>query len=137
MYGDDVWWYSFYDCDSSLGLDNTGYMKFESDIEPSQPNVYNCSTSKMWVKLNEFFQPELFNNFNALRESDYTYEKVCEYLIESQIDQIADILYNEDMYSKYISQGRRYLHMLHGNNKAHLLRWLYNRFLYVDCIFWS
>ena len=135
MYGDDIWWYSFYDCDSSLGLDNTGYMKFEPDIEPSQPNVYNCSNSKMWVKLNAFFKAELYNNFKILRESNYTYEKVCEYLIENQIDQIPDILYNEDMYSKYITQGRRYLHMLHGNNKAHLLRWLYNRFLYVDSLF--
>lgn len=24
MYGDDIWWFSFYDMDSSLGLDNTG-----------------------------------------------------------------------------------------------------------------
>ena len=41
----------------------------------------------------------------------------------------------KDMYTKYISQGRQYLHMLHGNNKDHLKRWLYNRFQYVDSLF--
>ena len=135
MYGDDIWWFSFYDLDSSLGLDNTGYNKFSSNIEPSQEGIYNCSTSNMWVKLNEWSQDDLFNQFNIIRESKYTYENICKYLIEKQIDIIPQRLYNEDMYSKYISQGRQYLHMLHGNNKDHLLRWLYNRFQYVDSLF--
>ena len=135
MYGDDIWWFSFYDLDSSLGLDNTGYNKFSSNIEPSQPGIYNCSTSNMWVKLNAWNQDELFNQFNTIRENKYTYENLCEYLIEKQINVIPQLLYNKDMYSKYISQGRQYLHMLHGNNKDHLLRWLYNRFQYVDSLF--
>ena len=135
MYGDDIWWFSFYDLDSSLGLDNTGYNKFESNIEPSQPGIYNCSTSNMWVKLNDWNQDDLFNQFNIIREGKYTYENICKYLIEKQIDVIPQILYNKDMYTKYISQGRQYLHMLHGNNKDHLKRWLYNRFQYVDSLF--
>lgn len=135
MYGDDIWWFSFYDMDSSLGLDNTGYNKFETDIEPSQPNIYNCSTSQMWVKLNDWLQDSIFNTFKSIREGKYTYENIVKYLIETQIDIIPQIAYNRDAYAKYISQGRQYLHMLHGNNKDHLLRWLYNRFQYVDSLF--
>ena len=135
MYGDDIWWFSFYDMDSSLGLDNTGYKKFDCNIEPSQPGIYNCSTSRMWVKLNDWHQEELFNEFKTIREGKYTYENICDYLIGKQIDVIPPILYNKDMYTKYISQGRQYLHMLHGNNKDHLKRWLYNRFQYVDSLF--
>ena len=135
MYGDDIWWFSFYDLDSSLGLDNTGYNKFSSNIEPSQPGIYNCSTSNMWVKLNEWNQDDLFAQFSTIRENKYTYENLCKYLVEKQIDVIPKSLYNRDMYSKYISQGRQYLHMLHGNNKDHLTRWLYNRFQYVDSLF--
>ena len=135
MYGDDIWWFSFYDMDSSLGLDNTGYKKFDCNIEPSQPGIYNCSTSRMWVKLNDWHQEDLFNEFKTIREGKYTYENICEYLINKQIDVIPPILYNRDMYTKYISQGRQYLHMLHGNNKDHLKRWLYNRFQYVDSLF--
>ena len=135
MYGDDIWWFSFYDMDSSLGLDNTGYKKFECNIEPSQPGIYNCSTSRMWVKLNEYLKDELFDQFKEIRENKYTYENICDYLINRQIDVIPPILYNRDMYTKYISQGRQYLHMLHGNNKDHLKRWLYNRFQYVDSLF--
>lgn len=135
MYGDDIWWFSFYDLDSSLGLDNTGYNKFSSNIEPSQPGIYNCSTSNMWVKLNLWNQDDLFNQFSIIRENKYTYENLCKYLVEKQIDVIPKSLYNKDMYSKYISQGKQYLHMLHGNNKDHLTRWLYNRFQYVDSLF--
>lgn len=135
MYGDDIWWFNFYDMDSSMGLDNTGYNKFESDIEPSQPNIYNCSKSKMWVKLNEWMSDHLFDEFKLIREGAYTYENICDYLINTQIDIIPEIAYNKDQYAKYISQGRQYLHMLHGNNKDHLLRWLYNRFQYVDSLF--
>ena len=135
MYGDDIWWFNFYDMDSSLGLDNTGYNKFETDIEPSQPNIYNCSTSQMWVKLNNWLQTDIFNTFKKIREDRYTFENIVEYLIGSQIDIIPQIAYNRDSYAKYISQGRQYLHMLHGNNKDHLLRWLYNRFQYVDSLF--
>ena len=135
MYGDDIWWFSFYDMDSSLGLDNTGYNKFDCNIEPSQPGIYNCSTSRMWVKLNDWHQEDLFNEFKTIREGKYTYENICKYLINKQIDVIPPILYNRDMYTKYISQGRQYLHMLHGNNKDHLKRWLYNRFQYVDSLF--
>lgn len=89
----------------------------------------------MWVKLNKFFQPELYDNFKKLRDGKYTYETMCNYLIEQQIDKLPEIAYNRDIYAKYIAQGRRYLHMLHGNDKAHLLRWMYNRFLYVDSLF--
>jgi surface protein len=135
MYGDDIWWFSFYDMDSSLGLDNTGYNKFDSAIEPAHPGIYNCSTSRMWVKLNEWAQDDLYEQFITIRENKYTYENICDYLINQQIDVIPQLLYNKDMYTKYISQGRQYLHMLHGNNKDHLKRWLYNRFQYVDSLF--
>lgn len=89
----------------------------------------------MWTKLDKWSNDALFNTFKTLREGGYTYENLCKYLIEDQIDTIPQLLYNKDMYQKYISQGRQYLHMLHGNNKDHLKRWLYNRFQYVDSLF--
>lgn len=135
MYGDDIWWFGFYDMDSSLGLNNEGTNAYETDIEPSQPNVYNCSASKMWTKLNKWMKEELFNEYKKIREDEYTYENVCKYLIEDQIDIVPEIAYNRDQYTKYISQDKQYLSMLHGNNKDHLLRWLYNRFLYVDSLY--
>lgn len=136
MYGDDIWWFGFYDMDSSMGLDNSGYNVFESDIEPSTTtNVYNCSKSKMWVKLNEFMKDTLYEEFKMLREGNYTYENLYKYLITDQIDTLPEIAYNKDQYTKYISQGKTNLFMLHGNNKDHLTRWLYNRFQYVDSLF--
>lgn len=136
MYGDDIWWFGFYDMDSSMGLDNSGYNVFESDIEPSTTtNVYNCSKSQMWVKLNEFMKDILFSEFKMMRESSYTYENLYKYLITDQIDTLPEIAYNKDQYTKYISQGTTNINRLHGNNKDHLVRWLYNRFQYVDSLF--
>ena len=136
FYGQDSpGYFSFYDLDSGYGLNNTGYMVNECDIEPSHPGVYNCATSKIWTKLFNYSNDDLYNEFKAMREGKYTYENFCKYLVEEQIDRIPIILYNRDMYQKYISQGRTYLHMLHGNGKAYLTKLLYDRFQYVDSLF--
>lgn len=70
-----------------------------------------------------------------MRESSYTYENLYKYLITDQIDTLPEIAYNKDQYTKYISQGTTNINRLHGNNKDHLVRWLYNRFQYVDSLF--
>ena len=47
-----------YDCDSSTGLDNSGAMKFEPDIEV-QVGVFNTSNSRLWTKLRNNFPNQI------------------------------------------------------------------------------
>ena len=46
----NVWYMQLYDCDSSTGLDNSGAMKFEPDIEV-EVGIFNTSNSRLWEKI--------------------------------------------------------------------------------------
>ena len=42
------WYFEFYDMDTSLGLDNTGAVKYDVDIEMN-PDEFNTSESRFWT----------------------------------------------------------------------------------------
>ena len=139
-YDGHIFYFTFYDMDSSIGLDNTGYQINPSDIEmmdKDSTNTYyfNCATSKMWSKLFRCFYDEICEEYINLRNGAFTQETIKKYIVEEQIDQIPIILYNQDQFSKYISQGRQYLHMLHGRNKEHIIRWIDERIKFLDSLF--
>ena len=139
-YDGHIFYFAFYDMDSSIGLDNTGYQINPSDIEMMDKDgtntyYFNCATSKMWSKLFRCFYDEICEEYISLRNGAFTQETIKKYIIEEQIDQIPIILYNQDQFSKYISQGRQYLHMLHGRNKEHIVRWIDERIKFLDSLF--
>ena len=139
-YDGHIFYFTFYDMDSSIGLDNTGYQINPSDIEMMDKDgtntyYFNCATSKMWSKLYRCFYDEICEEYINLRNGAFTQETIKKYIIEEQIDQIPIILYNQDQFSKYISQGRQYLHMLHGRNKEHIVRWINERIKFLDSLF--
>ena len=139
-YDGHKFYFTFYDMDSSISFDNTGYIVNEPDIEMMDKSstggyLFNCATSKMWNKLFRCFYSEICDEYKLLRNGAFTIDTMKKYLVEEQIDRIPIILYNQDQFSKYISQGRQYLHMLHGRNKEHILRWLDYRIKYLDSLF--
>ena len=139
-YDGHIFYFAFYDMDSSIGLDNTGYQINPSDIEMMDKDgtntyYFNCATSKMWSKLFRCFYDEICEEYINLRNGAFTQETIKKYIVEEQIDQIPIILYNQDQFSKYISQGRQYLHMLHGRNKEHIVRWIDERIKFLDSLF--
>ena len=139
-YDGHIFYFTFYDMDSSIGLDNTGYQINPSDIEMMDKDgtntyYFNCATSKMWSKLYRCFYDEICEEYINLRNGAFTQETIKKYIVEEQIDQIPIILYNQDQFSKYISQGRQYLHMLHGRNKEHIIRWIDERIKFLDSLF--
>lgn len=139
-YDGHKFYFTFYDMDSSVGLDNTGYNINDPDIEMMDKDVtgvyyFNCATSRMWSKLFRCFYDEICAEYKTLRNGAFTLDSLKKYLIEEQIDVIPIILYNQDQFSKYISQGRQYLHMLHGRNREHIIRWLDQRIKFLDSLF--
>lgn len=128
-----IWYPTFYDLDSSLGLDNTGYLKFDCDIEMAS-GYFNTSSSKLWVKLQKAFPQEIKEVYKKLRSTKYNYDNFMSVLINEQIDCIPETLYNLDSEQKYLKFGKEYLHMLHGNRKEHLRRWVKERILFLDTV---
>lgn len=129
-----IWYPCFYDLDTSLGLDNTGYLVIESDCEV-EAGTFNTSKSNLWTKLQRVFAKEIRETYSKMRQKNFTYDKIMEYMYTKQIGTIGERQYNLNAYSKYIRFGKTYLHMLHGNRIEHMKRFLKERLIYLDSLF--
>ena len=128
-----IWYPQLYDADTALGLDNTGFLKFDVDIEV-EPNVFNTSGSKLWSKVARVFAKELSEQYTLMRQDRFTVENIMKYLDDEQISKIPQINYNKDMQTKYLDFGSSYLYACHGNRKHHITRWIRERIAYVDTL---
>ena len=130
-----TWYPQVYDADTTLGLDNTGFLKFSSDIEMGDENVFNTTGSKLWQKVQLLFDAELKQEYSLMRQSAFTVENMMKYLLDEQIEKIPAYYYNIDMQTKYLNYGSAYLYALHGNSKHHIQKWLTERLVYCDTLF--
>ena len=130
----NIWYPQFYDLDTQLGLDNTGYLKFYSDIDITE-GVYNTSGSKLWTMVENVFADELSTMYKKLRTSKYRLDNILKYWYDGQVAQIGELQYNKDMEAKYIKFKNDYLFMLHGRRSEHMKKWVKERLLYLDTIY--
>lgn len=130
----NIWYPQFYDMDTQLGLDNTGYLKFLSDIDVVA-GIYNTSGSKLWTMVAKVFASELSEMYKTMRQTVYKLDTVLSYWYGTQVSKIGEKQYNADMEAKYIQFKNDYLFMLHGRRYEHLKRWLTERLLYLDTIY--
>lgn len=127
-----IWYPQFYDLDTLLGLDNTGYLKFDSDVE-MDASIFNTSNSQLWVKVQRVFADEIKAKYADLRNTLYTFDNFVKYYYTNQINKIGALQYNQDMKTKYIDH-EEYIHMLHGSRWEHSKKWLQERILYLDTL---
>ena len=127
------WYMQLYDCDSCTGLDNSGAMKFEPDIEV-QVGIFNTSNSRLWTKLRNNFPNQILAEWETLRLSFFTEENIMKYLNEKISDRIPEINYNLDAWKKYITLGTEYLFACHGNRRQQITRWIRERLIYMDTL---
>lgn len=129
-----TWFPQVYDADTTIGLDNTGFLKFSSDIEMGDPNTFNTTGSKLWKKIVLLFQNELKQQYALMRQDRFTVENIMKYLYGEQIAKIPATLYNKDMQTKYLNFGTSYLYALHGNGEQHIRKWIRERIMYCDTL---
>ncbi|WP_394916513.1 BspA family leucine-rich repeat surface protein, partial [uncultured Robinsoniella sp.] len=133
-WGGNIWYPTFYDADSQLALDNTGYLKFFSDIDIVE-GVYNTSGSKLWTMVSKVFASELSEMYKAMRQTVYKMDVIMSYWYGEQVAKIGELQYNKDMEAKYIQFKNDYLFMLHGRRYENTKMWLTERILYLDTIY--
>ena len=129
-----TWFFQFYDMDTSAGLDNTGFLKFSSDIEMGDVGVFNTTGSKLWQRIVLLFQAELQEQYALMRQDRFTVDNIMKYLYDEQISQIPATYYNKDMQTKYLDYGSSYLYALHGSGEKHIKRWIRERIMYCDTL---
>ena len=129
-----IWYPQVYDADTTIGLDNTGFLKFDMDIEMGDPHVFNTTGSKLWQKVRVLFEKELQEQYALMRQKHFTVDNFMKYLLGQQIEQIPARYYNIDMQTKYLNYGSSYLYALHGSGEQHIRKWLRERLIYVDTL---
>ena len=130
-----VWYPQVYDADTTIGLDNTGFLKFDMDIEMGDEHVFNTTGSVLWRRVRELFKAELEAQYAIMRQKHFTVENMMKYLLEEQIQKIPARYYNIDMQTKYLNYESSYLYALHGSGEHHIRKWLRERILYCDTLF--
>lgn len=129
-----VWYPTFYDMDTILGVDNSGALKFNPDVEFSE---YNTSNSALWTKMFKFMKSEIKDRYMQLRVSNkFSIDNIMNTFGGQIIDLIGERFYNKEVFDKYMPQGTEYLMtMAHGNRIGGLKRWLKERLIFVDSFF--
>lgn len=137
------WYWIFYDNDTILGVNNSGLISFEYDVEPHDTysgeegasKVFNGEGSVVWTNLELAYADEIRAMYGRLRsdESLLSYSAAITMFDQEQMEKWAATVYNQDARFKYVDNGTTsYLGQAEGPRQQHRRRWLYNRFLYLD-----
>ena len=127
------WYFEFYDMDTAFGLDNTGALKYDVDIEVD-PEHFNTADSVLWTRVRTLFYADIETEYYKMRNQDLTLDKIYECLFTNQIEKIPEKQYNLSTQSKYLKSGE-YIMMSNGNRYYNLKRWIKERLIYCDTLF--
>jgi hypothetical protein len=130
-----IWYPQVYDADTVCGLDNTGFMKYDMDIEMDDHQVFNTKSSRLWQKVRLLFDAQLKEQYTIMRQGRFTVDNIMKYFYGEQISQIPATYYNKDMQTKYLDWGSSYLYALHGSGEQQLKKWIRERIMYCDTLF--
>ena len=131
---DGVKWYiQVYDCDTAFGLDNSGSVKYDVDMEMGD-GQFNTDSSRLWIRVRELFAQDLISEYANMRKTFLTPENLKKYLFDNNIHKIPQRLYNYSTQKKYLDDDGKWIVFSNGNRYFHLSKWIDERFLYVDTL---
>lgn len=127
--GECIWYPTFYDIDTICGLDNSGHLIFDVDIEMGDTfddgsSIFNTADSHLWRRVRDYLGEEnengvsvLSERWNYLRDTHRTDKDEADdtlfseknliqrFYYENQVSKIPERYYNEDAFKKYIYEG--------------------------------
>ena len=144
------WYPIFYDMDSMLGINNTGFNKFSFQTEDEIINkVFTGFDSVLWNNMRECYYNDICSFYTQMRQSGLDLETLLSIYNENSADAWNEALSTADAEYKYIrpfEQGyyngkdkvqvgpgkKNYLYAGQGPRSAHRAWWLQNRLAYLD-----
>lgn len=148
----------FYDNDSILSLNNTGYSLYAPNVESTDKvgsgYAFNGAESVLWLNLKDAFADRISELYARMRTNGLTYSDSLHFFTETQSKAWSESVYNMDAKFKYIEpatvgyidfstqdntgaygvnvQDSYYLYECQGSRESHRSWWLSNRFNYMD-----
>ena len=145
-----IWYPIFYDMDSMLGINNTGFNKFNFQIEDAiVDKVFTGFDSVLWNNVRECFYSDICAFYSQMRQSGLDLNTLLSIYNEGSADAWNEALSTADAEYKYIrpfEEGyhngkddedilpgkKNYLYAGQGPRSAHRAWWLQNRLAYLD-----
>lgn len=143
--GETIWYPSFYDCDSILGLANNGKITFGPGLDMDTGD-YNTSNSALWTKLKNNFGQEIRDRYRELRMPRtingkeeppmFSSDNFMRYFGGQVTETIGQSFYNKDAELKYlIPESKQWIFMCSGDRRQYTERWIRERIHYMDSIY--
>lgn len=147
-----IWYPIFYDMDTMLGVNNTGFNKFSFDTEDDPDDkVFNGFDSVLWNNFRLCFGTRIANNYRTMRNY-MTINKLTDTYNTNSADKWNEALTSADAQYKHIrpyeegyydgANGETvapgqisYLYAAQGRRSNHRVWWLSNRLNYLDSKF--
>lgn len=138
----------FYDNDTILGLDNTGKIALNWDVDENTMNgeapAFAGHDSTIWINLRSQFAEELKNTYVTMADgSNFVDATMLKWYNTNQSDKYCERVYNKDALYKYIipfnvgvdvmedgvltHKPYDYLNQMHGSRRAHRSWFIDNR----------
>ena len=144
-----IWYPSFYDCDTILGISNNGQVTHDAGMDMTKldgsQGDYMTSGSALWVKLRKLFDKEITERYKQLRFGElvngerkpglFSVDNIMKFY-DGVINQIGQKFYNMDCARKYLTtDGQQWSWMCGGTRRDRTFRWLTERFIYMDSVY--
>ena len=130
----NIWYPQPYDLDTGIGLDNSGYLIYDTDCE-IESGYWNTSQSQLWTKVQRVFEDDIKAEYAKLRQDKFTIDNIMKYLYNEVGSKISPVLYNHSMNTRYLQYGAQYIYACHGNRKHQIRRWIRERLIFCDTLF--
>ena len=141
----EIWYPTFYDMDTMLGLSNSGLDDVTCDIE--LPDLddddtkladrfirFNTNRSKLWRKLQRVFSTEIKERYAELRKKYFTWDNFKSNYLDKISLFIGEYYYNLNAETKYIPY-KSYYERANGNRVQRVKRWVTERLAFTDTLF--
>lgn len=100
-----IWYPIFYDMDTMLGIDNSGFYRFDYYSEDYDATLFNGDEA-LWVLVRDSLENELKQQYTTLENGKLKANSILPYFNQNQADIANEAFYNGDADYKYIEPAR-------------------------------
>ena len=101
--GDYIWYPIFYDMDTQLGINNSGTVYWDYDVNAQDDGIFSGAGSVLWDNFYACFLPEIKTQYINWRNNKFDYDNCIKYYNTKSADMWTPIMKDTDAFYKYIA----------------------------------
>lgn len=148
--GEYIWYPIFYDMDTQLGINNSGTVYWDYDVNAQDDGLFSGAGSVLWDNFYACFLDRIKQVYRAMRDNNFRLEDCIKYYNTDSADRWTPIIKNVDTFYKYVApsidadglryttkQGTQattssYFYCAQGDRTLNRAAFFRNRFNYKD-----